>query len=196
MAGVCKIDQGGNWHSKLVPLNSNSVCYSGLRVFPWYTVRSCLALGRKKRHAGQWFLVVLSVTVETEGKSKVQGGQEMGHSDRRKGEVTVGNSLGFRKRARACRNHDILSVVSCQRFMRAWSEEGEWLGGDDDKVKQQAGAEGAPKGRAYSLVAADFSSLPILHLYSSPNCAYFSSAGFFHGGWIAFSCSWCTWGDK
>lgn len=129
MAGVCKINQGGNWHSKLVPLNSNSVCYSGLHVFPWYMVRCCLALGRKKRRAGQWFLVVLSVTVQVEGKSKVQGGQEMGHSDRRKGEVTVGNSLGFRKRARACRSHAILSVVSCQRFMWAWSEEGEWLGG-------------------------------------------------------------------
>lgn len=68
---------------------------------------------------------MLSVAVEIEGKSKVQGGQEMGHSGRRKGEVTVGNSLGFRRRARACRSHAILSAVSCQRFMQAWSEEGE-----------------------------------------------------------------------
>lgn len=72
----------------------------------------------------------------------------------------------------------------CQLFLvRGSCEHGLKKGNDwGGKVKQQAGAEVAPKGKAYSLVAADFSSLPILHLYSSPNCAHFSSAGFFLGG--------------
>jgi len=55
-------------------LNSDNVCYSVLRVFPSSMVSSCLAPGREKRHARQQFLIVLSVTVETEGQSELQTG--------------------------------------------------------------------------------------------------------------------------
>lgn len=48
-----------------------------------HTVNSCLTPGGEKRCAAQQFLIVLSVTVETEGKRELQ--QRLGgHSDRRK----------------------------------------------------------------------------------------------------------------
>lgn len=143
----------------------------------------------------------------------------MGHSDRRKEEVTVRNSLVVRKRARACASHTILSDVSCQRFMRAWSEKGRWFG--EGKVKRQTGASfhlGKQRGLAQQWQGADlaavgrvplgmlprgtqtlqpqggdFPLLPILHLYLSLNCVHFSSAGSFLWGQISLSSSRCTW---
>lgn len=107
-----------------------------------HTVSSCLTPGEEKRCPAQQFLVVLSVTVETERKRELQ--QRPGLRAQWQEERGDDSRKQFRNRARACASQAVLSVVSCQRLMSTWSEKVGWFG--HGKVKQQAGAEDAPKG--------------------------------------------------
>lgn len=107
-----------------------------------HTVSSCLTPGEEKRCPAQQFLVVLSVTVETERKRELQ--QRPGLRGQWQEERGDDSRKQFRNRARACASQAVLSVVSCQRLMSTWSEKVGWFG--HGKVKQQAGAEDAPKG--------------------------------------------------